>query len=80
MTTEELIQKIDALGLHMSVERTPVVATKEGQIMSKQRKKHRNLAVEQRFWRYFFRAMDRDTRLARRTWKTGLAVNRKRWK
>lgn len=48
--------------------------------MSKQRKKHRDLAVEQRFWRYFFRAMDRDTRLARRTWKTGLAVNRKRWK
>lgn len=25
MTTEELIQKIDALGLHMSMERTPVV-------------------------------------------------------
>ena len=48
--------------------------------MSKQRKKHRNLALEQKFWRYFGRAMEHDTWLARRTWKTGLAVKRKRWK
>lgn len=53
---------------------------KEVEQVSKQRKEHCGLAVEQRLWRYFFRAMDRDTRLARRTWKTGLAVNRKRWK